>query len=180
MNAMKNLSLTVILSCVLMFGCGGERAEPGNSDTSETATATDTAADEAAIEAAYDDWYKAWETKDFKLAAKHYSADAIWVNAFGMKRVGRKAIEEALQQVFGMDFVMAGDSATIEKSVNFIRPDVALVSSRVERKGQKMPDGTEMPVRQTSHLRVFAKKDGNWQIANHLISDARDREGVKQ
>ena len=138
-------------------------------------TVAESADDKKAIEAAYQNWYTAWETKDYNLAAQDYSDDAIWVNAFGMKRTGQSEIEKALKEVFGMDFVMAGKSKTVEKTIKFVKPDVALVTSRVEREGQKSPSDEKMDVRKTSHLRVFVKTKGKWQIVNHLISDARNR-----
>jgi len=131
--------------------------------------------DRQAIETIYQNWYTAWETKDYKLASQDYSDDAIWVNAFGGRCVGRAEIEATLKRVFGMSSVMAGQSATVEKTVRFIDPDVALVTSRIERVGQKMPTGTTLPTRHTSHLRVFARSDGKWQIVSHLISDARSK-----
>ena len=135
-----------------------------------------TAEDKRAIERAYQNWYIAWEKHDYKLAAQDYSDDAIWVNAFGMKRVGREEIENTLKEVFDMDFVMAGKSKTVEKTVKFFKPDVALVTSRVERAGQQTRLGEKMPTRKTSQLRVFVKTGGRWQIVSHLISDARNRE----
>lgn len=132
--------------------------------------------DRKAIEQAYENWYRAWEIKDAKLAAQDYADNAVWINAFGMKRNGQKEIEKTLEQVFSMDFVMAGESKTVEKTITFLKPDVAIINSRVEREGQKSPSGEQMLTRQTSHLRVFVKTDGKWQIVSHLISDARDRE----
>ena len=79
-----------------------------------------------------------------------------------------------LKQVFALDFVMAGESRTVEKEITFVRPDVALLTNRVERVGQKTAAGAEF-TRSTSHLRVFVKSDGRWEIVNHLISDARSR-----
>jgi uncharacterized protein (TIGR02246 family) len=134
------------------------------------------AGDKDAIEVAYQNWYTAWENRDYKLATQDYSDDAIWVNAFGMRRVGRQEIEATLQDVFDMEFVMAGKSRTVEKTVKFINPTVALVTSRIERAGQETPSGEAMPTRKTSHLRVFVKSGGRWQIVSHLISDARDRD----
>ena len=133
------------------------------------------AEDENAIERAYQNWYTAWETKDYKLASKDYSDDAIWVNAFGMRRVGREQIEITLKRVFDMANVTAGKSKTVEKTVRFIDPDIALVTSRVERTGQQTRAGKEF-TRKTSHLRVFVKSGGRWQIVSHLISDARSKE----
>jgi hypothetical protein len=93
-----------------------------------------------------------------------------------MKRKGRADIEKVLAEVFALPFVMAGQSKTVEQSVRFINPDVALVLTRVERVGQRVPSGAELGTRQTSHLRVLVKSKGQWKIISHLISDARDTE----
>jgi len=134
------------------------------------------AEDRKAIESAYDNWYSAWETKSSQLAAQDYSDDAFWVNAFGARRTGRAEIEDTLSQVFALDFVMAGKSRTVEKTIRFLKPDVALVESRVQREGQKTGSGEDLGTRNTTHLRVFFKSDGKWQIVSHLISDARSTE----
>jgi uncharacterized protein (TIGR02246 family) len=130
--------------------------------------------DQAAVEQAIENWNKAWQTKDAKLAAQDYSSDADWTNAFGMSKKGRAEIEKFLTEVFSLPFVMEGQSKTAEQSVRFIRPDVALVVTRVERTGQRTPSGMDLGIRQTSHLRVLMKSDGHWKIVSHMISDARD------
>lgn len=131
--------------------------------------------DKKAIERIYQNWYTAWKTKDYKLASQDYSGEAIWVNAFGMRRVGREEIEITLKRVFDMNNVMAGKSKTVEKTVKFINPEVALVTSRIERVGQQTRAGEDF-TRKTTHLRVFVKSRGTWQIVSHLISDARSKE----
>ena len=130
--------------------------------------------DQAAIERAVENWYAAWKVKDPTLAAQDYSDNADWTNAFGMSRVGRAEIEKLLTEVFALPFVMAGDSETVVQDIRFVKSDLALVLTRVQRKGQRNPTGQDIGQRRTSHLRVFAKTDGNWQIISHLISDARD------
>jgi len=132
--------------------------------------------DQTQIEQAIENWNKAWQTKDSKLAAQDYSDDADWTNAFGMKKKGRAEIEKVLAEVFALPFVMAGESRTVEQSVRFLKPDVALVNTRVERLGQRVASGAELGTRQTSHLRVLVKSKGQWKITSHLISDARDTE----
>jgi len=135
--------------------------------------------DQFLVEQAIENWNKAWQSKDFKLAAQDYSDDADWTNAFGMKKKGRAEIEKVLAEVFALPFVMAGQSKTVEQTVNFIKPDVALVVTRVERAGQQVSSGAELGTRQTSHLRVFVKSKGKWKIISHLISDARNTEQPK-
>lgn len=135
--------------------------------------------EKGAVEQVIENWNRAWQTKDAKLAAQDYSDDANWTNAFGMKRKGRAEIEKFLTEVFSLSFVMAAQINTIDQSVTFIKPDVAVVVTQVERVGQRTSSGAELGTRQTSHLRVMVKTQGTWKITAHLISDARDPEQSK-
>ncbi|MDX1284036.1 MAG: hypothetical protein R3182_03445 [Draconibacterium sp.] len=119
-----------------------------------------------------DDWNKAWKIKDNVLAAKWYSNDAEFTNAFGFSMIGRDAIEEYLGAVFKMDFVMAGDSEQTSLKLKRISDDAILAISTISRTGQKMSDDSELGPRRTTHHRLF-KKEKAWRIVGHLISDAR-------
>ena len=72
-------------------------------------------------------------------------------------------------------FVTAGESRPTTQEIHWLRPDVALVVTTVERVGQQAPDGTPLGTRQTTHHRVLVRDGDGWRIASHLISDARDR-----
>ncbi len=126
------------------------------------------------VVAAIDRWDRGWQVKDPLLATQDYADDALWVNAFGMRRLGRKAIHDTLGEVFALPFVTAGNSETMAHDVRFLAGDVAVVATKVERKGQKSPSGEELGIRHTTHLRVFQKREDEWVILSHLISDARD------
>lgn len=136
-----------------------------------------TASDKASVVEAIGRWDQAWRTKDARLGARDYSEDAHWVNAFGMRRTGRSAVEQTLREVFALPFVAVGESQTVGHDVRFLREDVAVVATTVERRGQLTPAGEQLGVRHTSHLRVFQRRGGRWQIVSHLISDARNRPG---
>lgn len=125
------------------------------------------------------DWDQSWNSKDHLLASKWYSSDARFTNAFGHTKTGRSEIEALLKEVFALPFVMSGQSRTVSNTFQLLSSDVIIVHTLVERSGQKMPDGTAMPTRQTTHLRVFQKAGSSWQIKSHLISDARDRTSNK-
>ena len=155
----------LLVLAALATPCGAARAQ-GRPD----------AADSAALGAALDRWYQAWETRDAVLGARDYTTDAEWTNAFGMTRRGHVEIEATLREVFGLPFVVAGESRPTTQVIRWLRPDVALVVSRVERVGQQTPGGAPLGTRQTTHHRVFLRADGAWRIASHLISDARDRQ----
>ena len=126
------------------------------------------------------DWMKAWQTKDPLLAAKWYSDSAEWTNAFGMRRIGKAAIEKFLTEVFSLTNVMEGKSTVKENSYISITNEVILLRTVVERKGQKIVSGEEMDVRNTIHHRIFKKFNGQWLIVAHLIADERDINAIKQ
>ena len=87
-----------LLVGVILFASIGCQGKISHVDHGQTLRETREAAAQA-IERAYDNWYRGWETKDHELAARDYSDDAIWVNAFGMKRVGRAAAKAKTQAV---------------------------------------------------------------------------------
>ena len=124
------------------------------------------------------DWNKAWKIKDATLAAKWYSNDADFTNAFGFSMNGKNEIELYLTRVFKMDFVMSGNSEQTSIKLKYISNNTILAISTIEREGQKMSDGEELGSRRTTHHRLFYKKD-NWEIVAHLISDARSIETKK-
>jgi len=127
-----------------------------------------------AIAAVIDQWNHGWQAKDPKLAAAGYSEDADWTNAFGFHKQGKAAIESFLAEVFQLPHVMAATSKVAEQEIRFLSDDVATVRTRVERTGQTTPTGQLLGTRNTHHLRVFAKRNQQWVIVSHLISDARD------
>lgn len=135
-----------------------------------------TASDSAAIFGALERWYQAWESRDAELGARDYTDDVEWTNAFGMTRRGRAEVEGTLREVFGLPFVVAGESQPTSQEIRWLRPDVALVVSRVERVGQQTSTGEPLGTRRTTHHRVFVRENDRWRIVSHLISDARDRQ----
>lgn len=137
------------------------------------------AKDSAEITAKIMDWNKAWEVKDASLAAKWYSKNAEWTNAFGHRKTGKIEIEKFLTEVFSLSNVMSGVSSIKENAYIMITGEVVLVRTEIERKGQKINTGEEMETRNTIHHRIFKRINGQWFIVAHLIADARDLTAVK-
>ena len=135
--------------------------------------------DSLQIHSMIEDWNKAWNAKDYRLAAKWYSNDARFTNAFGDKRTGQKDVEALLKEVFSLPFVVSGKSETTEHRFQVLGHDLVIVHTAVVRKGQQMPDGSVLPDRMTTHLRVFQQDGTGWIIKAHLISDARDKQSPK-
>ena len=126
-----------------------------------------------------EDWNRAWMDKDHVLACRWYSQDTRFTNAFGDKRKGQNEVEALLKEVFALPFVMSGQSETTENQYQVLDDRNVIVHSAVIRKGQKMPDGSMIPDRQTSHMRVFQRGKSGWEIKAHLISDARNKQNAK-
>lgn len=135
-------------------------------------------ADSLEIASKIDDWNKGWKVKDYKLTTKWYSDAAEFTNAFGHSKIGRPEIEKFMKEVFQLPFVMAGDSRVTKQKFVMLDSKIVLVITSIERTGQRTPDEKDLGTRQTTHHRVF-RKDDEWLIVGHLISDARDTESNK-
>lgn len=131
-----------------------------------------TPADSAAIMAALQNWERGWEIYDAELAARDYSHDADWTNAFGFRRIGRENVHSMLEEAFSIPAVTAGKTEYEFHDLRFLSPEIALLRSQAIREGQLLADGTTEP-RRIAHLRVFAKQNGEWLIVSHLITDER-------
>ncbi len=136
--------------------------------------------DSSQIVSVINEWDQGWKIKDYTLASKGYGEDSRFTNAFGDKRVGQKAVEALLKEVFSLPFVMSGESQTAGHTFKVLRNDVIVVETLVVRLGQRLPDGSSISERMTTHLRVFNKSKNSWLIEAHLISDARDKQSGKQ
>ncbi|MEJ8569394.1 SgcJ/EcaC family oxidoreductase [Elongatibacter sediminis] len=121
-------------------------------------------------------WNKGWRTKDAALAVADYAEDTDWTNAFGDRFQSRGELQKGLEVIFGLDFVMAGESAgNSYQDVTFITPEVATVRSQLVRSGQQTDSGQTMRDRHINHLRVLEKRNGRWVITSHLISQAKEK-----
>lgn len=135
-------------------------------------------ADSIEITNKIDDWNKGWKTKDYKIATQWYGQRAEFTNAFGHSKTGKSDIEAFMKEVFQLPFVMAGDSRVTNQKFIQLDDKIVLVITSIERTGQRTPDDKQLGIRQTTHHRVF-KKESEWLIVGHLISDARDTESNK-
>jgi len=135
-----------------------------------------TTADSTAVLRTLDSWNRGWTEANAALAVQAYAEDVDWTNAFGGRFQGRDALKKGLEFIFGLDFVMAGDSGGNEfTDLTFLTPDVALLRSKLVRAGQQTSTGETMPDRHIHHLRVLQRREGVWQIVSHLISQAHER-----
>ncbi len=141
-----------------------------------TITVSQTAADTVAVLKTLESWNRGWAERDVDLAIEAYSEDTDWTNAFGDRFQGKAALKKGLTFIFSLDFVMAGNSGGNEFSdVTFLAADIALIRSKLVRVGQLRSSGEKMPDRHINHLRVLHRRDGDWQIVSHMISQAHPK-----
>ena len=126
--------------------------------------------------ATLESWNRGWTERNAELAVQDYAEDTDWTNAFGGRFRGRDELRKGLQFIFGLDFVMAGDSGGNEfEDVTFLGPEIALIRSKLVRVGQETGEGQSMKDRHIHHLRVLQKRQGRWLIVSHLISQAKEK-----
>ena len=129
--------------------------------------------DRRALEAVIENWMNAWERRDPDLAVRDYAEEMDWTNVFGVNCSSRDQLRTVLTDIFAQPNAMAGRDTLVGQDIRFIRPDVALAKTRVERHGQLLSTGEPMGTRYTTHLRVLVRGDEGWRIVSHLISDSR-------
>lgn len=119
---------------------------------------------------------EAQRTHDAHAERAIYASDALWINAFGRRRVGPDSIEAFLGRLYADSGYAASRLVRAEvPEVRFIRPDVAVVHEYHEREGQRLPDGSAIPLRWVHTTFVLSKERGRWLVQYLAIGDERER-----
>ena len=118
------------------------------------------ASDEAAIRELGNAHASAWNSGDAAKAAAVYTDDAMFVSVRGMVTTGRAAIEKNIAA--DLSGGMKGTTFAITMdSLQFIRPDLALVTGTTNiTGGATPPEGLK-----GHHLAVATKQGGAWKVA---------------
>jgi uncharacterized protein (TIGR02246 family) len=119
--------------------------------------------DEAAIRKVIAEMTDGFNNHDGKAAARMYTPDARFVSVRGDMMNGQAGIEKGLSVILSTRAKNA-TQRTMDVSVRFIRPDVALANVTNELSGLVAPDGQGLPSHRELSLRVFVKDAGVWQI----------------
>ncbi|MDW3652761.1 MAG: DUF4440 domain-containing protein [Bacteroidia bacterium] len=164
---MKEILLVFILTISLISCTENKKNEP---------EVFDKQAESAKILKSIENWNSGWETKNVELAIKDYSEKTDWTNAFGARVQSKEELQELLEEIFAMDFVMEGKDSYKNEAVEFLSNEIALLRSINIRTGQKWSDGSLMEDRHIHHLRVFQKIGNEWQIISHMINQANEKD----
>ncbi len=127
--------------------------------------------DEAAIRAIVNHWRDTWEKFDASALEGDYAENADWLNAFGVRIEGGPKIVAFMRQMVKRPNVQGRHTIWEEPRIRFLRPDVAVAYLDYKTVGHKLPNGIEMPQRNTHSTWVLAKDAGGWRIASQVIYD---------
>jgi len=109
--------------------------------------------------------------RDAVQATADYADDAEWLNAFGVRKIGRVEIRAFLETVWGTEHTHAYHVARTGQAIRFLRSDVAVAWGSWTDDDQRSLDGEPLPPRVGNDLRILIKRDGRWLIASHMIMD---------
>lgn len=114
-------------------------------------------------------------TRDADRLADVYAEDADWVNAFGSVKRGAAEIVEYLRGLFAdANFDEGQLVAPPASTLRRLSDDIALVSTRLQLRGQGLVGGGAIELRDNHSLRVLQRQaDGAWRIISEMYMDAR-------
>ena len=153
MNQMNAFTTIVAVSMAMLGTASISGAQQGGSYE-----------DEVAIRKVIVEMTEGFNNHDGKAAARMYVPDAKFVSVRGDMMNGQAAIEKGLSAILTSRAKNA-TQRTMDVTVRFVRPDVALANVTNELSGLVAPDGHALPSHQELSLRVFVKDAGVWQIA---------------
>ncbi len=153
MKAINAFGAVVMISLVMLTTASTLVAQQGGNTDSE-----------AVIRKIILDMTDGFNSHDGKAAARMYTQDARLVTVRGEAMNGQTGIEKGLTSILTTRAKNATQH-TLDVTIRFIRPDVALAYVTNELSGLVAPDGQALPAHQELSLRVFVKNDGLWQVA---------------
>ena len=120
--------------------------------------------DEQAIRQVIVEMTEGFNKHDARASTRMYTPDADLITVRGERFRGTTEFEKGLASIFTTR-AREASHRTLNVSVRFVRPDVALAHVTNELSGLIAPDGGRPPPHQELSLRVFVKEGGEWRVA---------------
>jgi uncharacterized protein (TIGR02246 family) len=127
------------------------------------AGALENPADVEAIRGLIAETTAAFNAHDAKAVARQYTEDAWLVTVRGEAMTGTAQIESGLASIFESR-AKSARLQTLDVSIRFLRPDVAVAHVLNELSGLKSPRGETLPAHRELSIRVLVKDDGLWRV----------------
>jgi uncharacterized protein (TIGR02246 family) len=141
----------MLLACTVSIFGGASQSHAQNPGTPE---------DEAYLRAIIVKITDAFNRHETKASSQLYAPDADFVNVAGQLTRGPAEIEKFGAAAHSTRLKDA-TIKTLNVTIRFIRPDVAIMRETHEMSGFRGPDGAQVPPYQETSLRVFEKENGN-------------------
>jgi uncharacterized protein (TIGR02246 family) len=131
--------------------------------------------DEAGVRAAVSKRIEGRNAFNAHLSAEPFADDAVWINAFGRRVVGRANIEKFFTELYA-------DRGYVERDVTeqpaiaevvFLRPDVAVARVFSRSRGQRLPDGSVI-ARRTHNTMTLTRVASGWKVRYEIVTDERE------
>jgi len=120
-------------------------------------------ADLAAINEVITQTTAAFNLHDAKAFSRYYTPDAWLVTVRGESMAGTSEIESGLASIFESR-AKSTKLDTLDVSIRFVRPDVAVAHVLNELSGLKSPSGELLPAHRELSIRVLVKNHGVWLV----------------
>jgi uncharacterized protein (TIGR02246 family) len=135
----------------------------------------DTARDEEVIKKVIDGLNESFQKRDPQLRANLFTEDGVFINAFGMQRDGKAAIEQFWKELFATGTFNQTEVKITEMKIRFLTPDVAIVDRFEEATGQRGIETNRLLPPRRIHLTLIMKRSGDrWLMAYYSAADLRD------
>ena len=136
----------------------------GLANASAQGQAVGSSADEEAIRHVVAEMTAGFNAHDAKAATSMYTADADLITVRGERFRGTVEFEKGLASILATR-AREAKHRTLNVSVRFVRPDVALAHVTNELSGLIAPDGQRPPPHQELSIRVLVKEGQSWRVA---------------
>jgi uncharacterized protein (TIGR02246 family) len=146
------LVLALVTSLTIGGATTGMAQSPGSRD------------DEEAIRAVIVEMTEAFNRHDARAATRMYTSDADLVTVRGERFKGTAEYEKGLAAILATRAKEA-TLRTLDVTIRFIRPDVAVAHVTNELSGLIGPDGQKLPAHRELSIRVFVKDASTWRVA---------------
>ncbi len=109
------------------------------------------------------------------LSAEPFADDAVWINAFGRRLVGRTAIQAFLGQLYTDTGYTQSERPKPPEiaEIVFVRPDVAVARVFSVSRGQRLPDGSVIAERRSHSTMTLTKEHDGWKVRYEIVTDER-------
>lgn len=152
MTTARLVGTLVLATCVVLGLSAGS-----------TADSVANSADQDAIRQVITGTTTAFNRHDAKAFASYYTPDAWVVTVRGESMAGTAEIEKQLASIFESR-AKSATLRTLDVSIRFIRPDVALAHVLNELSGLRGPNGESVPPHRELSIRVLVKNEGVWRV----------------